>query len=428
MRIDQIEIQNYKCFAKEVFALNPQFTLVIGENGKGKTALLEALNYLLFYSILRIHNTISIRGIVDWDIRTININGQPTRQLPVMISSRGIMFEEPIEFLAISKNGVDNNGEGFSFGINNSSAITNQFIDKKKKERQNGLNPIFPVVAYYGTGRLWGKYEEELPYQQQEDGLKMAYEDCLVPNTTSKAFLAWYKTLEDEVRKFDRTDDKLMLQVINQAVTSMIPEWRDMAFSFRFSDLVGILDGEERYFRQLSDGYRNTIGMVADIIYRCIQLNPHLKERVLLETDGIVLIDELDLHLHPRWQLHIVADLKRIFPKIQFVATTHSPFIIQSVEADELLNLDKDDVPQLETDPINASIEEIVEKVMGVEQRRSQKFQEMQEAAKVYFELLKNKADKQRVEKAKLHLDRLRVLFNHDPAFVAQLESELPIM
>ncbi len=422
MRIDTLKIQNYKCFAKEVFALNPQFTLVIGENGKGKTALLEAVSNLLPYGLSKLHSPLAFKQFFTWDVRTIAINGQPIKQSPLMIESDGIMFKEPISFVAFEQDDM------VRYGEKKNGTITNQFIDKKKKERQNGLNPIFPVAAYYGTGRLWGKYEEELPYQQQEDGLKMAYEDCLVPNTTSKAFLAWYKTQEDEIRKFDRTDDKLMLQVINQAVTSMIPEWRDMAFSFRFNDLVGILDGEERYFRQLSDGYRNTIGMVADIIYRCIQLNPHLKERVLLETDGIVLIDELDLHLHPKWQLHIVADLKRIFPKIQFVATTHSPFIIQSVEADELLNLDKDDVPQLETDPINASIEEIVEKVMGVEQRRSQKFQEMQEAAKVYFELLKNKADKQRVEKAKLHLDRLRVLFNHDPAFVAQLESELPIM
>jgi predicted ATP-binding protein involved in virulence len=97
---------------------------------------------------------------------------------------------------------------------------------------------------------------------------------------------------------------------------------------------------EKLFFGQLSDGYRNLIGMVADIAYRCIKLNPHLGENVISHTPGIVLIDDLDLHLHPNWQKRIVADLKNIFTSIQFVATTHSPFIVQSLKADELINLD----------------------------------------------------------------------------------------
>ena len=71
----------------------------------------------------------------------------------------------------------------------------------------------------------------------------------------------------------------------------------------------------------MSDGYRNMIGMIADIAYRCIKLNPHLGVDALKETNGLVLIDELDLHLHPSWQKAIVHELTTSFPKIQFVAT-----------------------------------------------------------------------------------------------------------
>jgi hypothetical protein len=83
------------------------------------------------------------------------------------------------------------------------------------------------------------------------------------------------------------------------------------------------------------------IGMVADIAYRCVTLNPHLNQKALEKTNGLVLIDEIDLHLHPKWQKRVVNDLKKTFPQIQFIATTHSPFIVQSLQSDEVINLDK---------------------------------------------------------------------------------------
>lgn len=83
---------------------------------------------------------------------------------------------------------------------------------------------------------------------------------------------------------------------------------------------VTLEDGSMLPFRMLSDGYRNAIGMVADIAFRTAVLNPHLEGSAALETPGVVLIDELDiLHLHPKWQQHIVEDLKRTFPKVQFI-------------------------------------------------------------------------------------------------------------
>jgi hypothetical protein len=87
-----------------------------------------------------------------------------------------------------------------------------------------------------------------------------------------------------------------------------------------------------------------------------------LAENAVKETPGVVLIDEIDMHLHPNWQKRIVGDLKRIFPKVQFIATTHSPFVVQSLEADELINLERSsDVP-----PQDFEIGEIATAFMGV--------------------------------------------------------------
>ena len=94
-------------------------------------------------------------------------------------------------------------------------------------------------------------------------------------------------------------------------------------------------------FNYLSDGYRNMVAMVADIAHRASRLNPHFDSESAKKTQGIVLIDEIDLHLHPKWQRRVVDDLQEAFPNIQFVATTHSPFIIQSLKAVRLLILTK---------------------------------------------------------------------------------------
>ena len=90
----------------------------------------------------------------------------------------------------------------------------------------------------------------------------------------------------------------------------------------------------------LSDGYRNVIKIVTDIATKMCILNPYLQGDTLKKTPGVVVIDELDLSLHPTWQRRIVRILKELFPKVQFICATHSPFIVQSLEDGELIVLD----------------------------------------------------------------------------------------
>jgi predicted ATP-binding protein involved in virulence len=90
----------------------------------------------------------------------------------------------------------------------------------------------------------------------------------------------------------------------------------------------------------LSDGVKGMLSMTADIAYRCIQLNPHLSSPSE-ETEGIVLIDEIDLHLHPKWQQTVLSDLCKTFPKIQFIVTTHSPQVLSSIHQKSIRLLGK---------------------------------------------------------------------------------------
>jgi len=430
VRIDKIRIKNFKGFSEEEFQLNSRFTVFIGDNAKGKTSILDAIavsvgSYLRGIDVAK-HET---RGIDKKEVRIKTIDGQPRPQLPVEIeaigSINGVLLEEGWKR---SVNKLTQKTTTTFVHAKNIEGIASQML---KESRETG-KITFPVIAYHGTGRLWAEHEEKkATYKKQGEGVEMAYARCLSPKSSSKEFLSWYKTYEDEVRKFGSNKDKLLLETFKKAIISMIPEnhWSDMSYSFKDEDLIGLFKNEDTMdqllFSQLSDGYRNLIGMVADIAYRCIKLNPHLGEDAVRKTPGVVLIDELDLHLHPNWQKRIVSDLKTVFENVQFIATTHSPFIVQSLTSEELINLDE--VKGLDADPNKYSVEEISANEMGVKNvKRSNDFYTMQNRAKTYFQLIKSNASKEKLDEAKKLLDELRVQFNNNPAYVALLESEFP--
>lgn len=153
-----------------------------------------------------------------------------------------------------------------------------------------------------------------------------------------------------------------------------------------------------------------------------------------------MLVDEMDLHLHPKWQRRVVRDLKRAFPKIQFVGSTHSPFILQSLEPGEVIDLDQprktlnlDLVPDGIATPgpkqdfSNRSIEDIVERVMGVPlPQRSERYQRMYDTAKEYYKVLEQakEADEGTRQELKARLDELSAPFSDNVGYHAFLEME----
>ena len=99
--------------------------------------------------------------------------------------------------------------------------------------------------------------------------------------------------------------------------------------------------GGPQLFRNLSDGQRIMLTLVADMARRAATLNPHLGSDAIRGTPGVVLIDELDLHLHPRWQRRIISNLKEAFPEVQFIVTSHSPQLIGEALPEEIRILEQ---------------------------------------------------------------------------------------
>jgi predicted ATP-binding protein involved in virulence len=135
-------------------------------------------------------------------------------------------------------------------------------------------------------------------------------------------------------------------QAVKQVVLGCIPDADGLRYDPDMKEIVLSIGGHEQPFYNLSAGQRMMLALTADIAIKAVTLNSYLfapgkseaeePERLMKATPGVVLIDELDVHLHPRWQRRVASDLKRSFPEIQFVCTSHSPQIIGEIMPDEI--------------------------------------------------------------------------------------------
>jgi predicted ATPase len=169
---------------------------------------------------------------------------------------------------------------------------------------------------------------------------------------------------------------------------------------------------------QLSDGKQRLFSLFVDIARQLLLRNPN---GIFGRGEAIVLIDEIDVHLHPKWQRRIVPALEDLFPNCQFIATTHSPFVIQAVTAHKLQHVDH----RLMGDIRDRGIEEIAVKVMGIEDPQvSVRYLQMLDTAREYFRILENsniENDSQR-QNLRARLRNLSRRYADNPAYQAYLE------
>lgn len=344
MRIDNIQIKNYRRFENLSIDFNSRMNVIIGNNGVGKTSILDALSIGIGSIFLGIEAN-SSPGIKKEDIRFVSrkigstIDRQP--QFPVVISCAGEIVNKKISWIRQlnTKSGRTNYGDAAN--------IKNIASDLQNSVRNGDANVILPIISYYGTGRLWAQKHESS--QKTIDNRLQGYTDCLSVESNEKLMLKWFEKMT-YIQLQDGTVIPELKAVKSAIADSYMESGADVndiqvTFNVKSHQLeITYIDKNNNYqrhpFHELSDGYRNTLSLIADIAYRMAVLNPQFLGDVTKKTPGIVLIDEVDLHLHPIWQKRILKTLKNVFPLVQFIVTTHSPSIISSAKADELLILD----------------------------------------------------------------------------------------
>ncbi len=373
MRIDNIIIDNFRCFEHINIAFNPNMNVLVGNNGAGKTTLLEAVSVGIGSLFLGIES-VSAPNINKTDVRVVankigsTVDMQP--QYPVTISCSGVIDERSLSW----KRSLNTENGRTTFG--DALNIKDLSSNWQNMIRKGDPSIALPLISYYGTGRLWAqKHDSSL---KAADNRLQGYTDCLSAKSNEKLMLKWfekmtYAQLQDGVPipELQSVYNAMKVAFTESGVNAEeVRIWFDVkSHCLKIAYINENGDYEEHPFYELSDGYRNTLSLIADIAYRMSVLNPQFLGDAAKKTTGIVLIDEVDLHLHPKWQRNILKTLHKVFPLIQFIVTTHSPSVISSAGTDELLILDGKECRVFDYNVYGKDANSVLKEIMGASDR-----------------------------------------------------------
>lgn len=358
MHIDNLHLENFKKFDKLDLTFHRQFTLLVGNNGSGKTTILDALAIMLGIWHAEIPDTMLVNS--RRTIRMNEVHLVPTQegdrlqfreQRPVVVKATGAIAGQK----AIWERRLADGAQRVSKeGIEQVKAI----LGRIHRADQAGERPICPVVAYYGAGRAWLPSNARHSSGGSDTGPARrwaALYDSLGERIRLDDLRNWF---ERETIEAGNRGGRFRpgFEVVKRAVVACIPEARAVFYSADRKQIVLDIAGNQQPFDNLSAGQQMMLALIADIAIRVVTQNaflvppddlgpPDVLPQVLKETPGVVLIDELDVHLHPRWQRQVATDLKRIFPQVQFICTSHSPQVIGEVLPEEIRVLDHLDFP-----------------------------------------------------------------------------------
>jgi predicted ATP-binding protein involved in virulence len=349
MRIDQLTIKNLRLFGNDpqtiVFDAQKQITVLLGDNGAGKTSLLDACTVLLSQFFEHFPN-VSKKDFRPDDVRN-ETNERKADYLHCGIRVTASEHEHPIdnhlldeaEIIEVVMNRKGNQSQipdSLLKPIKDYSLMVKSIIDE-------GGTVALPVLAYYGTER--GRIDVPERRRDFNDIFPRwySYQDALEPSTNFKRFFTWFERNEDLERRererlWDRNYESHTLKAVRRALEQFFEKERLVKPRVETSPLRFVMDDLsdqehplEKRIDRMSDGYRISIAMVADIAARMAEANPSEEVSGLadpLESHGIVFIDEIDLHLHPKLQREVLRRLTQIFPNVQFIVSTHSPNVI----------------------------------------------------------------------------------------------------
>lgn len=437
MRIQKIKIRNFRGFAEKEVEFYGNLSVIIGNNTAGKTTLLKALQvglgaYLQSLPLLpggrafRCNfNKLDQYKPYDFDKRNYlfmpeNPRVDITAECLTAIEQDGSLSEDmqsiwwAREFVKASY-------------TTHTRYLAGQMMDYAENlsryRRGAKTNAVLPLVLSFDAQRTEDAQAKKVArvderMTREEKAYKMALHDK-VDFEGAKEWLRRYDKNINDGREFEGTREAFY-----EALQTAIPALSDIDFNHDEIEAIVSVTGrtpERHHFSYMSDGLQSVINIVSEIAHRCIELNGFLGLKAVKKTPGVVMIDEMDLYLHPHWQKHILQDFQRAFPRIQFIVSTHSPFIVQSLQANQLISFDEG--VNVEGEPYKESIEDIAETRMGMKQElRAKRYNEMVEKAEQYYNLVLAHRDEE-AAKVKEELDKLESEYSDDPAYVAFLKS-----
>lgn len=357
MRINKIDIVNFKGFQREMREFKSNLTVVIGNNTAGKTTLLKALQiglgaYLQCLSKLpsavQYRRNFSIHDrfmAFDSTEKDYVPNGERTR---ITIDADfyvtdSIENNEP-QFTPISISwSREFTGSTTTHSRSCARELMTMVSDMEAKRYEHHDGAIYPLVLSFGAKRTSdAQMKITRKIKERASRIEKAYKFALHDKVDFDGAMEWLARYDKNVR--DGKEFEGTREAFFEALQTAIPALSEIDFDHGEIEAVVSVTGHipsRHHFSYMSDGLQSMINIVAEIAHHCIELNGCLGRNAVKKTPGVVMIDEIDLYLHPHWQKHVLQDLAQAFPMIQFIVSTHSPFIVQSLQKNQLISFDK---------------------------------------------------------------------------------------
>lgn len=378
MKLQQLTLQSFRCFAQETITFDERLTVFVGKNGSGKTAVLDAVA-IAFNGILRhMHTRYNEENI--YSIRQDDVNFYEKK--PTSFAIKFYLNKEKIDIL-IPKDVYTYNGFSHTYTEHLKKFITKIHMQEEKI-----------LFSYYNCTRLSG-IRKEKSYFPDDEGYVAACWNCLEPSLSFSDTMQWIDTHDaDEARRFREGEQDYRdpeLSAMREAVEKALPGFSGLQFRGATKEILVTRksDGQKLSFRQLSDGYRAMLVLILDLARRMALANGkrYAERRSVLESPAIVLIDEVELHLHPGWQQTVLPSLLEIFPNTQFIVTTHSPQVLSSIEPHTIRLLEGGRCIPYEGSTYGAESSRILEEVFGISLRAKT---DAKTALDAYLKLVQN--------------------------------------
>ena len=325
MRLENVVLDNFRAIEHAKMDLHGKSTIIFGVNGTGKSSILRSIDLLFANIINGIVNRKELKQNYTIQLEDIQYGKKETK-----ISALINLENENIEYY---RKMVRNTGKR-SHNIASLKQITDIFHKQYITDEEQGNIAIF---ANYGTNRLVLDIPLRIRTHHTFD-IYSSFERAIENKIDFRTFFEWYRSQEDYENEYKIATGDLQyqdraLKAVKTAIMSMLDDCSNLRVARKPRLEMKIDKGNiSLNVSQMSDGEKCTMALLGDLTRRLALANPMLENPLL--GRGIVLIDEIELHMHPSWQRKILGVLKHIFPNVQFIITTHSPIILSEVNED----------------------------------------------------------------------------------------------
>ena len=339
------------------FAPDQRTAVFVGSNGAGKSSILDCLAILLSrYSSAVKTSTSHGRTFSETDIR--NSADATENTIALTHDQRNLSWS-----LARVRAGRTREAQS-------SLGELKEWVTDLQAQLSKVSGTGIPLVLYYPVNRAVLDIPLRIRTKHEFSQLSAFDEALAGSNTAFRLFFEWFRSredLENEVRVRKGSHRDIQLEAVRVAISRLVPEFSDLRIQRSPLRMTVKKNGEELIVSQLSDGEKTTLALAGDLGRRLAIANPTLADP--LSGAGIVLIDEVDLHLHPSWQRRIIPALESTFPNCQFILSTHSPQVLTHLHPKSvfLLNQTKGNITCSHPDySYGREIGQIVEDLMDV--------------------------------------------------------------